>query len=569
MKWLDSITLNWQTIMLAGIAAIVVYLTLVPVVMVIYGSFHSGPPGASGAFTVEKYIQAVSSATLFGSIVNSLIFALGGGSLAFALGCFLAWITERTNTPGKGLIYAAVFTEIMIPGILESIALVLLYSPKIGLVNVFFVSLLGLDSPPLNIYSMGGMIWAFGSGSFSTAFLLMAAAFRSMDPALEEAAIIFGTGIIRTLYQVTLRLASPAMLATWLLLFIRGVETFEEPAILGLPAGITVLATEVYLAARETPTDYNLAAAFAMVYLAIALLGLAIYFRATRYSEKYSVITGKGFRPLVIDLGAWRYGMLAVALVILTFVLFLPILVIVYASFLPWYGPPSAKMFDIMSLNNYRWLFTYDTVLRALQNNLIVGLGAATAAVFLTSVISWIVIRTKLPGRRILDALAFSPIAFPGIVFGLSLMWLYLTVPLPIYGTLWILLIAYVSKYMPICMRACSASLTQIHAELEEASQMSGASWWFTFSRVLVPLMLPGLFVGWVYILTLSFKVLSLPILLGHAGSEVIPVLIYDLYEGGQYTKLNALGVVVVILVTTISFAARNISGRFGLESVR
>jgi iron(III) transport system permease protein len=569
MKILSKHSFNWQTLLLAGIAVTVVYLTLIPVIMVIYGSLHDGPPGISGALTFENYVKAVSSATLFESILNSLVFALGGGSLAFSLGCFLAWITERTNAPCKGLIYAAVFTEIMIPGILESIALVLLYSPKIGLVNIFLMWIFGLESAPLDIYSMGGMIWAFGSGSFSTAFLLMAAAFRSMDPALEEAAMIFGTGIIRTLYQVTLRLVLPAMLATWLLLFIRGVETFEEPAILGLPAGITVLATEVYLAARETPTDYNLAAAYAMVYLVIALVGLTMYFRATRYSERFAVITGKGFRPLLIDLGRWRYGVLAVTLLILTVVLFLPILVIVYASFLPWYGPPSAKMFDFMSLANYRWLFTYDTVLRALQNNLILGVSAATIAVFLTSVISWIVIRTNIPGRRILDALAFSPIAFPGIVFGLSLMWLYLTIPLPIYGTLWILLIAYVSKYMPICMRACSASLTQIHKELEDASQMSGASWWFTFSRVLVPLMLPGLFVGWVYILTLSFKVLSLPILLGHAGSEVVPVLIYDLYEGGQYTKLNALGVVVVILVTLISVTGRKISGRFGIENVR
>jgi iron(III) transport system permease protein len=306
-----------------------------------------------------------------------------------------------------------------------------------------------------------------------------------------------------------------------------------------------------------------------MVYLVIALGGLAIYFRATRFAEKYAVITGKGFRPFVIDLGPWRYFTSTLALTILAVVLFLPILVILYASFLPWYAPPSAKMFNIMSLDNYRWLLSYDVILRAFQNNLIVGIGSATLAVFFTSVIAWIVIRTNIPGRKLLDVLAFSPIAYPGIVFGLALMWLYLTIPIPVYGTLWILLIAYVSKYMPICMRACSSSIMQIHKELEDASQVSGASWWYTFSRVLVPLILPGLFVGWVYVLTLTFKVLSLPLLLGHAGTEVIPVLIFDLYEGGQYTRLNALGVVVVILVTTISLIARRLSRRFGLEEIR
>ena len=561
--------LDWRSLILIGTAGIVVYLTLVPLVMVVYGSFLDGPPGTKTHFTLQNYVRAFSNSTLGRATWNSLVFALGGGSLAFFIGCLLAWLTERTNTPFRGLIYGAVFTEIMIPGIIESISLVLLFSPKIGLVNLALMNLFALHEPPFNVYSMGGMIWAFGTGSFTTAFLLIAAAFRSMDPSLEEAAIMSGSGILQTLYQVTLRLTSPALMAAWLLLFIRAVETFEEAAILGLPAGITLLATEVYLSVREVPTNYNLGATFAMIYLAIAGAGLLLYFRATRHAEKYAVITGKGFRPFVMNLGRARYPCGALALFILSLVLGLPVLVILYASFLPWYGPPSASMFQLFSLDNYRWLITYDAILNALANNLIVGLGSASICVLLTSIIAWIVIRTNIPGRRLLDALAFSPIAFPGMVFGLSLLWLYLTVPIPVYGTLWILLIAYVSKYMPICMRACSAALTQVHKELEDASLMSGASWWYTFSRVLVPLILPGLFVGWVYVLTLSFKVLSLPVLLGHAGTELIPVLIFDLYEGGQYTQLNALGVAVVALVTGLTLLARRVSQRFSMAELR
>jgi iron(III) transport system permease protein len=226
-------------------------------------------------------------------------------------------------------------------------------------------------------------------------------------------------------------------------------------------------------------------------------------------------------------------------------------------------------MLRIASLKNYRELANYEAIGRAFWNNLIVGAGSATLAVFFTAVIAWIVARTKIPGRKLLDVLAFSPIAYPGIVFGLALMWLYLTVPIPVYGTLWILLIAYVSKYMPLCMRACSASIHQVHRELEEASQVSGAPWWSTFRRIVVPLILPGLLVGWVYVLTLTFKVLSLPILLGRPGTEVVPVLIFEMYEAGEYTQLNALGVVVVALVTAVSLLVRRVSRRFGMEEVR
>jgi len=558
--------INWSTIVLLVVTAMVIYLTLIPLMMMIYGSFLDAPPGAEGSFTLNNYVKAFDNPILYKAVFNSLIFALGGGSLSFAIGGLLAWFTERTNTPLKGLIYTAVFIEIMIPGILESISWILLLSPKIGLINVYTMALFGLREAPFNVYSMGGMIWAFGVGSYAVPFLLMAAAFRSMDPALEEAAFVSGSGILQTLHRITLRLMLPSMLATWLLLFIRGMETFEVPAILGIPAGIVVLSTEVYLAARQAPTDFNLAATFAMVYLVVALIGLYFYFRATRFAERYAVISGKGFRPVVMNLGAWRFVASGACLLLLFVSALLPLLVIVYTSFLPWYSAPSVKSFKMMSLDNYRFLAEYEPMLNALKNNIILGISSASVTVFLTSVIAWIVLRTSVSGRKILDALAFSPIAIPGVVFGLSLMWLYLTLPIPVYGTLWILFIAYVSNFMPIALRACNASLLQVNKELEEASNVSGAAWWNTFRRIVLPLILPGMFVGWAYVLSLTFKVLSLPILLGHAGTEVMPVLIFDLYEAGQYTVLNALGVGVIVLVTIIIVAARGVSRRFGLE---
>jgi iron(III) transport system permease protein len=557
---------TWSGVLLTGITAVVIYLTLVPIGMAVYGSLQDGPPGTGSSFTLHNYVRAFNHPILYKSIVNSLIFALGAGTLAFTIGCLLAWVTERTNAPLKGVIYTAVFIQIMTPGILESISWVLLLSPQIGLINIYAKSLFGLSQPPFDVYTMTGMIWAFGVSSYTVPFLLMAAAFRSMDPSLEEAAFVAGSSNLQTVRRITLKLMLPSMLATWLMLFIRGIETFEVPAILGLPAGVILLATEVYLMTREVPTDFNLAATFSMVYMAVAMLGLYIYFRATRYAERFAVITGKGFKPRVMNLGPWRFPVGGACLLLLTLVGFLPLVVIVYTSLLPFYAPPSTKMFGLMSLDNYRQLSQQGGVYTAFRNNLVVGMASASLAVFFTAVIAWIVHRTPVRGRKLLDVLTFSPIAFPGVVFGLALMWLYLTIPVPVYGTLWILLIAYVSKYMPVSMRACSAAVMQVNKELEEASNASGASWWTTFRRILVPLILPGMFVGWAYVLSLTFKVLSLPVLLAHAGTEVVPVLIFDLYEGGQYTVLNALGVGVILVVTAISLTARTISRRYGLE---
>lgn len=555
-----------QHLILGGAVLVLIYLTIIPLILAVYGSLRDAPPGASGAFTFQNYLKAFSSDDLYIATFNSLTLALGGGSLAFSIGCFLAWVVERTNAPFKKAIYAAAIVDLMIPGVLKSISWVLLLSPRIGVINIFTKNILGLEESPFNIYSMGGMIWSFGADSFTLPFFLMAASLRSMDPSLEEAAMVSGSGNIQTFYRITLRLMLPAMLSTWLLLFIRGMETFEAPAVLGLPAGIIVLATEVYVAAREAPTDYNLAATFGVIYLTIACAGLYGYFTATRYSYRYAVISGKGFRPRLINLGRYRYAATVLVWTIITVVLFLPLASIAYSSLLPFYGPPSAKMFDLISFDNYRWLMSYDTIPRALRNNVAVGIGSATSAVLLSTIVAWIVIRTTVPGRKILDVLAFSPIAFPGIVFGLSLMWFYLSVPLPVYGTLWILLIAYTGKYLPICMRACGSALSQVHRELEESSEVSGASWWNTFWRVIIPLILPGMFAGWIYVLTLSFKVLSLPVLLAHAGAEVMPVLIFDLYDAGRYPQLNALGVLVVGMVSLLSFLGWLVTRRIGLE---
>ena len=548
---------------LAGL--LIAYLTVVPLLMLLYGSFSSSPPGVAGHFTLDNYASLFERKEMIRSFQNSLVFSVGASLLAFLGGVYLAWVTERTNMPFKKAIYASILVPMIVPGLLTTIGWIMLFSRRSGLINLIATRVLGFEQP-LELYNMAGMIWVLGSDQIPLAFLLLTASFRSMDPSLEEAAIISGTGILRTTFRITLRVLLPAILSVWIITFVRAIENFEVPALVGIPAGILVFATEVYLATHKVPTNFGLASTFAIVYLAITAVGIVFYLKATKISERFTTITGKGYRPVAFDLGAWRYPLALITLIFALIVFIFPVLTIVWSSFLPFYMAPSSEALASLSFDNYKRLFSLPLIGRAFWNSLVLGISSSTIVMTLTAMMAWIVVRTQWRGRGTLDFLAFSPIAIPGLVLGIAIMWLYLTVPIPIYGTIWILLIAYVIKYLPYGMRACSSSMHQIQKELEEASEMSGASWLYTFRRVLLPLLLPGFVAGWIYVITHSFRELSTSIMLYRSGTEVISVVIFELWDAGQYPELSALGMSLVVVLLAISLLARWVGGKFSVQ---
>ncbi|MFQ5849943.1 MAG: ABC transporter permease [Candidatus Binatia bacterium] len=555
--------------MTAGTILIVAYLALVPLIMLLYGSLRSSPPGIPGVFTLSKFQKAYSNPRIYQSIWNTLVFSLGVTSFACTLGTLLAWITERTNTPLRGVIFLLSVIRIIVPGILTTISWIFLLSPKIGLINLSLMKVLGTQRSLFDVYTLGGMIWVDGLDLMPLAFLLMVAGFRSMDPSLEEASVVVGASRWATFFRVTLPLALPSFLATFLICFVRGLEAFEVPALLGMPVGIMVFSTEVYRAVRVPPTDLGLAGSYAVIYLAVSVVGMALYHRATAHAEKFAVITGKGFRPAVIDLGREKYVVSGFILLLLLVFYVLPLLVLVWASLVPFYNIPSKQMWSLVSLDNYRYIFSgYPAVTRAFKNSFILGVSSATVVMMLTAIASWIVVRTRLPGRKILDSLTFIPIAIPGIVVGLALMWVYLTIPVGVYGTLWILLIAYCTKYLPYGMRTCYASMTQIHKELEEASEVCGGSWFRTFFRVTLPLLTPGFVAGWIWVMIHSFRELSTSLLLYSHKSEVVAVLIFSMWEHGEYPVLSALAVVLVATLGLIILVTGSLRRRFGIQEV-
>jgi iron(III) transport system permease protein len=419
----------------------------------------------------------------------------------------------------------------------------------------------------LNIFSIWGMIWVEGLHSSPIVFLLMVAAFRSMDPSLEESALMSGATRLQTLRRVTLPLVRPALLSSVLVILITSLESFEVPALLGLQNGIYVFTSRIYFVFRSYPRDLQAAGALAVSLLAIAVIGVIIArLLAGRGTKTYQTVTGKGFRPRPLDLGKWRPVVGAGILIYFFATVVGPLLVLLYASLLPYYQAPSVEAFQSFTLDNYRQVFEMNSAGRALVNSLVLGISAACIVMALMSVAAWISVRSTIRGRGVVEQLSFVPLVIPGIVLGVSISFVYLRSPIPIYGTLIILLIAYCTKYMPYGMRYATTSMTQISSELEESAQVSGASWWTTFRRVLLPLLSPGIMAGFIYILVVSFRELSSSLLLYSPGNEVLSILIWEQFENGSFNVLAAIGVLMVIALVIMVTIAYKLGAKVGLR---
>jgi iron(III) transport system permease protein len=558
------IDLKW--VVIGGSVALAAWLSLVPVAFLLWQSFLTPETAAAPAqFTFANYATAYLSpetARLFG---NSVTFGLGSSAVAFTTGSFFAWVHARTDTPLKSLFFALSLIPLVIPAILFTVSWIFLASPKIGIINTALQELFGTDFVFVDIYSLAGMIFVDGMHQSPLAFLLMTAAFRSMDPALEEAALMSGATVAQVAWRVTLRLASPAAVAAFLILFVRAVESFEVPALLGLPVGIEVYTSSIYQAIQQYPSQVGLASAYAVTLLAIASLCIYAQSRVASDAGKFSTVTGKGFRPRRMNIGRWRYLTAAIFLAYLIVIVGLPFFVLVWCSLQKFYSAPSVAAMHNLTFDAYRAVVEYPDIISVVRNTAVLALGTATLIMLLTSVLAWIVARTRLRARGWLDSLVSLPLVFPGIVLGLAVMICYLYVDIGVYGTLWIMLIAYVTRFMPYGMRYASASMVALHKELEDSAAMSGASWRMTFQRIVLPLLKPGLIAGWIYIVIVSVRELSGSILLYSPGSEVVSIMIWEYWQNGQYVELSALGVMMIAVLFCFVLIAQFAARRYGV----
>jgi iron(III) transport system permease protein len=549
---------------------VLIYQVVVPLLMVIWTSLKIERPGEAGffefSFSTANYVRAFGSRSFWQATWNTLSFAAASSGLAFGLGTFLAWVVHRTNTPFAALIGVITLGRIIIPGILITVSWILLASPNIGVLNHALEALTGIGGL-LNVYSFWGMVWVHSLEMTPLAYLLLSAALQSMDPRLEEASAAAGAGHLSTLRRISLPLMLPAVGAAMMLLVIYTIETFEVPLLLGGRADVRVYTTEIYFNTARTPTDWGLSGAYSAAILVLCAVFLAIYFRLVRHGERYQTITGKDFRPRRIELGGWRYLTCALSLVLVFLITGLPFLVMLYASLLRRYQPPSSEVFQTMGLHHYYEILR-DPIysLDPMWNSTWIGLGSATAVMLLVSVMSYFVHKTRLRGRKLIDFFGFAPIAMPSVVLGAAFLWFYLLVPLPVLGTLTIIGLAYVTRYMAVALRFVSSSMLQIHTELEEAAAVAGGGWWANFRRIYLPLLRPGLMAGWFWVMVHAYRELTIALMLARSSNRTTAVVIYDLWENGSFPELSAFGVLIFLLLIVLVLLGQTIGKRFGVQ---
>ena len=515
-----------QTCVLIIVSVITGYLVLPPLYSVLQTSlFTTKLTGELDEFTLRYYEELFRELQVLGPFLNTVYFSIGSALFATIIGGVVAWVVTRTDTPLRGLGYFTAFASFGTPFILYTIGWLLLLG-KAGPVNYWLRTLLNQSGPVLNVYSLWGMILVESFLWSPFVFLMLAASFRSMDPSLEEASAACGARLWQTLRRVSLRLMLPAFFSVILLIFIRSFESFEIPALVGLPGDIRVLTTSIYLDSQRMPPTYGRAGAFSVLLMLVVAATLYLYFRVTREGDKFHTVTGKGYRPTVIQLGGWRYVTAALLLLYSFVLLVLPFLIVLWASLLPFYMQPSLEAFSLFTLKNFVTAIHFPKITDSIKNSVLLGLGSATVVMLLTTFASWLLVRTKLRGRWLLDLLTTLPLLFPGIVMGLAIMRFYLIVPIPIYGTLWILLVAFITRYIPYGIRYTHSGLLQLHRELEEAAYTSGASWSNAMRRITLPLLTPSFLGGWVFVFLLSAKELSMSILLAGPQTPVVSVAI-------------------------------------------
>jgi iron(III) transport system permease protein len=543
------LTAAWVLSLLAILTFLVVY----PLLTLLLGALTDTNPVVEGFslahLSIANFLTVLSNPNVGEALFNTLVACGGGTLIAVAIGLAFSWIVVRTNTPFKRFIAAASILPLFAPPLVAGVAWTILGSPKTGLINTIF-KWMHLDWH-VDFYSLPGLVFVFGIYYAPYVYMFTASALRNMDPSLEEAAEISGASAFATLFSVTFPLIMPAIISGMLLSFIVMLGIYGIPAVLGAPANINVLTTYIFKLTNWSPPLYNTAAAVAIILMVVT--GALVFLQQKVLSGRsYVTVAGKAYRPRNLDLGAWRWVTFGLGIVYLIVVAVLPTLALIVAAFRKFmFIRDAASLFDMKqySLMHFHSIFDNPLTLNSIYNAIEVGIITAIAGGALAFAIGYTIHRSNAPGRRSIDLLSTLPVAIPGLVIGVAYLWAWIGIPGGLYGTIWILALAFIARFMPDTVKALSTSFLQIHRELEEAAWICGKGMLGTIRTIVLPLASPGVIAAMTLLFVLAIRELGSSLFLYTSNTMVMSVLLLDYYEGGNLGKTAAFSLVQTVLL--------------------
>ncbi len=552
MRWrhLDRSLFLWLLV-----AAVLLVLVVNPIARLLWVSLQS--PG--GGLTLDNYVRAFSRWRYVEALLNSLTLGLSVGALCTLFGVPMAWAVSRTDMPGKTLVWAAVLGTFIVPNYLSAVAWILLAGPNAGWLNRVWTSLTGAAAGPFNIYSMPGLVLVVAASSFPYMFVFTRSALDLISSEMEDAATTLGAGVWRTTWRVTLPLTLPAIMGAFIVAFLEAIAIFGAPALIALPGRFQVMTTTLWQF-FEFPPKVEVAAAYAMPLLGVTVLLFWLQQRIIA-RKGYIALTGKGGERRMVRLGRWRWAVLGYCLFVTALSFFLPMVVVLQAAFAKAWG--RGFSLDNLTLHNVRFVVIDQPLTRAATlHTFVYGGTAAVLALALAVAIAYIVRRRLVPYARVLSYVAMAPFVIPGIVLAIGFYASYTAPPLVLYGTAWILILAFATRFLPIAYANSDAALRSINPEMEDAVRILGGGRLLALRKVVGPLLKRGLAGAFILVFIPATRELSSAIFLYTAGTQVLAVLLFDKSDEGNFEYLSAIGLILVLGTVAMVLAGFRLVGR-------
>lgn len=559
--------LDTQSLLFTVFLGFVAFLVITPLLLLLINSFEVGAPGKPTVYGLDAWIRAYETPGIGKAIYNTFSLAITRSLIATVIGIFIAWLLARTDIPMKGWFEFMFWISYFLPALPVALGWILLLDPKYGLINTWLMSLPFIDKAPFDIYSYWGIVWVhLTATTVGIRVMLLTPAFRNLDASLEESSRVAGAGPIKTLIRVIVPIMMPPILVATILGLIRSLEAFEIELILGVPIGLEVFSTKIYAFMVNEPPDYSSAAALGSFFLLVLLImvGLQQYYLR---GKAFTTVTGRGFSARPIPLGRWKWPAFALVMIIVLTVTVVPIGFVFVGTFMKLFGYFTIQ--DPWTLDNWKHVLDDPILARSITNTLVLGLWSAVAGVLFCCLIAYIVVKTRFAGKGVLDFLSWLPYSIPGILLGLALIWTFLLIHkvIPIYGTMTALVIAMAISRLPLGVQVIKTFLLQLGNELEESSRVSGGSWFYTYRRILFPLLSPCLIVVGLLIFISAARDIGTVVLLATGKTRTLSLLMLDYTVGAELERATVVACMIVLMVVAGALCARALGGHFNIRS--